>query len=138
MTTGSDARIDKENLAEHLLSLGYPSTPIAGDTWRTHVTAAGRAFPLMVRAHAGYLTFAVVPVLKTPEDGVRSAALYDALLRLNHVLMFAKFSIDDDLDVVLSVEYPLGQLDPSEVTDALTVLAHYLDVHYAELASLLG
>ena len=25
---------------------------------------------------------------------------------------------DDDLDIVLSVEYPLGQLDPSEVTDS--------------------
>ena len=138
MTTGTDARIDRDNLADHLRSLGYTPTPIANDTWRAHLGAAGRSFPLLVRAHAGYVTFAIVPVFKTPEDSTRAAALYYELLRLNQVLMFAKFSIDDDLDVVLSVEYPLGTLDPSEVSDALAALAHYADVHYAHLSTLLG
>ena len=138
MTTGTDARIDRENLADHLRTLGYLPTPIGTDTWRAHLSAAGRTFPLLVRAHAGYVTFAIVPILKTPADSTRAAALYDELLRLNHVLMFAKFSIDDDLDVVLSVEYPLGMLDPSEVSDALAALAHYADVHFAQLTALLG
>jgi hypothetical protein len=138
MSTGTNARIDRDNLADHLRSLGYKPTPIASDTWRAHLTAAGRTFPLLVRAHAGYLTFAIVPLFKTPEDSTRAAALYDELLRLNHVLMLAKFSIDDDLDVVLSVEYPLGMLDPSEVSDALSALSHYADVHFAQLQLLLG
>ena len=81
---------------------------------------------------------AIVPILKTPEDGMHAAKLYNELLRLNHVLMFAKFSIDDDLDIVLSVEYPLGQLDPSEVTDALAALGHYADQHFTALTQILA
>ncbi|MBK7774115.1 MAG: hypothetical protein IPI43_08235 [Sandaracinaceae bacterium] len=53
-------------------------------------------------------------------------------------MMFAKFSIDDDLDIVLSVEYPLGQLDPSEVADALSALGHYADQHFTALTQLLA
>lgn len=138
MTTGTAARIDRGNLADHLRTLGYEPTPIANDTWRAHLHAAGRTFPLLVRTHEGYVTFAIVPLLKTPEDGMHAAKLYNELLRLNHVLMFAKFSIDDDLDIVLSVEYPLGQLDPSEVTDALAALGHYADQHFTALTQILA
>jgi hypothetical protein len=48
----------------------------------------------------------------------------------------AKFSIDDDLDVVLSVEYPTQHLDRSEFDDALDVLSYYADRHYEELRKL--
>jgi hypothetical protein len=50
----------------------------------------------------------------------------------------AKFSIDDDLDVVLSVEYPSGDLDKSEFEDALAALSHYADQYAAELTALIG
>ncbi|MBK7774114.1 MAG: hypothetical protein IPI43_08230 [Sandaracinaceae bacterium] len=66
MTTGTAARIDRGNLADHLRTLGYEPTPIANDTWRAHLKAAGRTFPLLVRTHEGYVTFAIVPLLKTP------------------------------------------------------------------------
>ena len=138
MTHRTKARIDRETLADHLRTLGYAPTLIADDMWRAHLGAAGRSFPLLVRIHKDYVTFAIVPLLKTPEDGVRAARLYNELLRLNHVLMLAKFSIDDDLDVVLSVEYPLGQLDPSEVSDALAALGHYADEHFPQLSALLA
>ena len=51
-------------------------------------------------------------------------------------LLMAKFSIDDDLDVVLSVEYALAELDRSEFDDALDVLSYYADRHYDELRGL--
>ena len=44
--------------------------------------------------------------------------------------------VHDDLDVVLSVEYPSSELDRSEFDDALDVLSYYADRHYDELRAL--
>ena len=44
----------------------------------------------------------------------------------------------DDLDVVLSVEYPSEELDRSEFDDALDVLSYYADRHYDELRALIA
>ncbi len=82
---------------------------------------------------AGFVVFAIVPYLRSPEEPERAAALYARLLELNQTLLMAKFSIDDDLDVVLSVEYALPDLDRSEFDDALDVLSYYADRHYDEL-----
>ncbi len=60
------------------------------------------------------------------------------LLELNRDMNMAKFSIDEDDDVVLSVEYPLADLDPSEVRDAVDVLSFYADKYFAEVAKLAG
>jgi hypothetical protein len=45
----------------------------------------------------------------------------------------AKFSVDEDGDVVLSVEYRRDDLDASEVRDALDVLSFYAEKHYPEI-----
>jgi hypothetical protein len=85
---------------------------------------------------AGFLTFTVIPYLRSPTEPDKAAALYEALLRLNHSLVMAKFSIDDDLDVLLSVEYPVANLDRSEFDDALDALAYYADRHYLEVLTI--
>jgi len=50
----------------------------------------------------------------------------------------AKFSVDEEGDVVLSVEYRLANLDPSEIRDAVDVLSFYADKHGAEVGRLAG
>ena len=125
---------------ERLLEAGgWQFTRLTADTWRGHFRCqTGRSFPYLVRLdrEARWLTFAVVPFLRSPEDEARCAALYGRLLQLNQVLMMAKLSIDDDLDVVLSVDYPTEQLDESEFVDAMNALAYYADTHHGELADL--
>lgn len=116
---------------------GWPCDRISDDTWRSHFRGRNAAFPFYVRLDPqGYVCFVIVPFVKTPEDAEKSAALYRRLLELNQSLLMAKFSIDDDLDVVLSVEYPSGELDRSEFDDALDVLSYYADRHYDELRAL--
>ena len=123
---------------ERLLGQGaWKCVRITEDTWRGRFRGAGRKLPFMVRLDPeGYLTFAVVPFLRSPEERIKAHALYDRLLQLNQVLYMAKFSIDDDLDVVLSVEYPVEELDESEFCDCLDVLVYYADAHYEELAEI--
>lgn len=116
---------------------GWSCDRISDDTWRTHFRGRNASFPVYVRLDPeGYVCFAIVPFVKSPDDVAKAAALYRRLLELNQSLLMAKFSIDDDLDVVLSVEYPSDELDRSEFDDALDVLSYYADKHYEELRAL--
>lgn len=116
---------------------GYTASRIAHDTFRSRFKIGSRTVPFLFRVDpSGYIQLAVVPYLKSPQAPERAKTLYDRLLRLNHTLHMAKLSIDDDLDVVLSVEYPTRELDESEVMDALDTLSYYANAHYEELSAL--
>lgn len=145
--------LDADTVRELLQAGGWPCDRIATDTWRSHFRGKSASFPFFVKVGegegadgedaardvdgrapgAGFVTFAIVPFLKSPEDPARAAVLYQRLLELNQHVLMAKFSIDDDLDVVLSVEYPTAELDRSEFADALDVLGYYADRYYDEL-----
>ncbi len=130
-------RIDPATVEALLGEGGWAFDRLTHDTWRGRFRGKAGTFPFLVRIDPeGFLTFAVVPYLHSPSERERAHVLYDRLLVLNHSLLMAKFSIDDDLDVVLSVEYPTGDLDRSEFTDALDVLSFYADSHYEELMEL--
>jgi hypothetical protein len=124
----------------------WPCVRIGPDTWRTQFRTKRARFPVLVRVGegdgtaegAGFVTFAIIPYLRSPEDPALAARLYTRLLELNHQLMMAKYSIDDDLDVVLTVEYPTAEIDRSEFVDALNALGYYADLHHDELRALLG
>jgi hypothetical protein len=130
--------LDDESIRALLQAGGWPCDRINDDTWRSHFRGRHASFPFYVRVddERGFITFAIVPFLRSPDDATRAAALYERLLILNQSLLMAKFSIDDDLDVVLSVEYPTAELDKSEFDDALDVLSYYADRHYVELGEL--
>lgn len=135
--SASPGKVDQGAIEALLQAGGWPCDRITDDTWRSHFRGRRASFPFLVRWDPeGYLTFAIVPFLKSPEEQDKAEALYAKLLELNHALLMAKFSIDDDLDVVLSVEYPVEELDKSEFVDALDVLGYYADEHYDELRAL--
>lgn len=130
--------LDEDGIRGLLKAGGWPCDRIAPDTWRSHFRGKRASFPFFVRVDRkrSLLVFAIVPLLKSPEDKAQAEKLYRRLLELNHAALMAKFSIDDDLDVVLSVEYPTHELDESEFIDALDVLGYYADRHYDELRAL--
>ena len=137
MADTSKLDLDPSTIRTILEEGGWPCDQINDDTWRSHFRGKNASFPFFVRIDPeGYLCFAIVPFLRSPEDQDQSAKLYERLLQLNQTLLMAKFSIDDDLDIVLSVEYPSKELDRSEFDDALDVLSYYADRHYDELRAL--
>jgi hypothetical protein len=82
---------------------------------------------------AEFVTFAVIPYARLPEDEVLADALVTRLLRLNREMNMAKFSLDEESDIVLSVEHRMEDLDPSEVRDAVDQLSFYADKFAAEI-----
>lgn len=131
-------KLDEKTVPALLEKGGWPVDRIAPDTWRSVFHGRAQSFALFVRvdAEGGWALFAIVPYLRSPEGEAAQKKLYDRLLQLNQQLLMAKFSIDDDLDVVLSVEYPTAEIDDNEFDDALDVLSYYAERFYPELRPL--
>ena len=119
-----------------LVKDGWPIEDVSEATLRSCFRGGGRMFPVFIHKEPEHVTFAVIPFLRLPEDEALGDAVVDRLLRLNREMNLAKFSVDEDGDVVLSVEYRIENLDPSEVRDAVDVLAFYAEKHHAELQGL--
>ncbi len=133
----SRVELTDEGIRSVLAGEGYEVRRIAELTYRGHLSAAGRTLTFHVQLDpVGYVVCAVIPFVRSPEVDELAHRLYLRLMALNQQLMMAKLSIDDDLDVVLSVEYPTAALDESELADAIRVLAHYADLHLEELEEL--
>ncbi len=133
----SRVQLTDDGIKHVLAGEGYEVRRIAELTYRGSVRAGSRHMTFHLRVDpAGYVVCAIVPFLKSPEDELVANRLYQRLMNLNQQLMMAKLSIDDDLDVVLSVEYPSAQIDESELADAVHILAHYADLHHDELEEL--
>ena len=131
------AGIDASTIEGYLTAGGWRMKRIAPQTWRGRFRTlrTGRKFPVLLHQDVehGFLVCAIVPLVSSPEHPQLAAQLYQRLLELNQLFFMAKLSIDDDLDVVLSVEYPIADLDESELIDALQALSYYADVHHDEL-----
>lgn len=133
----SRVSLTDDGIKHVLAGEGYEVRRIAELTYRGQLRAGERHLNFHLRVDpAGYVICAIVPFLKSPEDASHAHRLYLRMMSLNQQLMMAKLSIDDDLDVVLSVEYPSAELDDSELADAVRILAYYADQHSDELTEL--
>ena len=112
---------------------GWPIDVVSEVTLRSRFRCGDRIYPLFVHLEPEHATFAVIPFARLPDDEAGDL-LADRLLELNREMNMAKFSVDEDGDVVLSVEYPLRDLDPSEVRDAVDVLSFYAEKYRGEVA----
>jgi hypothetical protein len=115
---------------------GWPVEVMSEATMRSRFQGSVRSFQLFVHLEPPYVTFAVIPFVRLPQEPEVVDDVARRLLRLNREINMAKFSVDEDGDVVLSVEYRLEHLDPSEVRDAVDVLSFYAEKHHAEVQQL--
>lgn len=117
---------------------GWVVEELSPSTLRTRFRCREHVLSLLVHEEPRFVTFAVVPFVRMPDEPEVVEEVAARLLRLNRELNFAKFGMDEDGDVLLSVEYRLSHLDPSEVRDAIDVLSFYAEKHYAEVRALVA
>lgn len=125
-----------EQILEYLQANQWPVERLGESTARSRFDGTSRSFPFFVHTDSTYLTLLCVPYARLPGEEGRANTLLDRLLGINRELMMAKFAVDDDGDIVLSVEYPLADLQISEVRDALSVLCFYAEKHWEEVSGL--
>lgn len=124
---------EAEKVEQYLQENGWPVTRIASGTLRSSFRGANATFPLVVQFEDDFVKLMVLPIARMPEKAEKAEALYERLLRLNGEIMLARFSLDEDGDVLLSVEFPQSDLDASEIRDSLDVLTYYAEKHQPEL-----
>jgi hypothetical protein len=132
------ARMTFDEIVSYLRADGWPIEPLREKTVRSSFRADTRAFTFFAHAEGAYLVLAVVPYLRLPVEEDTAQTLMDRLLHLNNEMVFAKFSVDEDGDVILSVEYPMAHLDKTEIRDALDVLTYYANTHWPEISKMGG
>jgi hypothetical protein len=115
---------------------GWPVDVLSEATMQTRFRSHSRVLRLLIHFEESYLVFAIVPFARLAKGDKGNERLVIRLLELNREMNMAKFSVDPDGDVVLSVEYPLANLDPSEVRDAVDVLTFYAENHGPEIEAL--
>ena len=126
--------VDAAAVEELLKADNRPFERIDPATWRSSFHAESKSFRFFVRLTESWIFFTIVPFVRAPEDPAIEHRLHRQLLRLNREINMAKFAIDDEGDVVLTVELPTENLDASEFRDALDALCFYADRHYVDLA----
>ena len=129
---------DIKKIEGYLKELGWPVIVLAPGTWRSSFRGLTSAFPLVIQAEDVWCKMMVLPIVRLPADLDKAEKLYEKLLRLNGELLLARFSLDEDGDVILSVEFPLTDLDSSELKDSLDVLSYYAGKYQGDLRRLVA
>lgn len=136
LSVRATTREDVSKVEGHLQKLGWPVISLSPGTWRSSFRGNSGVFPLVIQVDDGWCKLLVLPIVRLPGDVDKAEKLYLRLLKLNGELLLARFSLDEDGDVILSVELPLSDLDASEIKDSLDVLSVYAERYQSELRQL--
>lgn len=93
-------------------------------------------FSIYITLAPNWVYFAISPFVQAPTEPECERKLYRHLLHLCQQINMAKFSVDTQGDVMLSVELPRANLDYSEFSDALDALSYYAEDTYTAVHSL--
>lgn len=106
------------------------------DVWRTGWRGDVASFRMFIKLTENWIYFTISPFVVAPKKPECKEKLYFHLLRLNRDINMAKFCIDSDGDLVLTVELPCANLDYEEFSDAIGALCYYADDTYLEMLNL--
>jgi len=84
-------------------------------------------YEIWVRLSDAWVFFSIDPLIDLPPSGAHGPEVVDLILRINEEINYAKFALDGDGDLALSVEIPRAGTGYSHFADALGALAHYAD-----------
>ena len=133
---GTDQTVTPTLVEKYLKQLKRRFKPIDENTWLITHRGEVNSFRLFVRLIPNWILFTIYPFVMSPKSRDARLKLYAYLLGLNHQMNLAKFSLDEDEEVVLVVEFPTENLDYSEFKDALDILSYYSDKFYLDVLNL--
>ena len=126
------------DLSEFFERYGWRFEKKRHDLYRSGFVGENGQYEIWVRYADPWVYFTINPYVDRPEGREHGPAVLDLLLRANHDLNMAKFAVDSDGDVSLSVELPTEGFGYSQFSDALTALSHYADAYQLRFASVTG
>ena len=129
-----NSAISAETVEDYFKQLDWPFQRNDEHNWATGYKGDNAEFRFYVRTtDSWFYVLAPFPIKVQP---AAANNLYKHLLRLNYNMSMAKFSLDSDEDLILSVELPNDNMQLGEFRDALQAVCYYMDGNYAELVKL--
>lgn len=125
MSAPTDATAD--DISSFFERYGWRFERRGQDLFRTGFHGDTGQYEIWIRVADPWVYFTINPYVGKVESRDHGDAVYDLVLHANHDLNMAKFAIDSDGDVALSVEMPTEGFSYSQFADALTALALYAD-----------
>jgi hypothetical protein len=122
-----------ETLESYFERYGWTYQQVSEASFRTVFRGDVSSFVIHIHMASDWIYFSVAPFVVAPQEATSQRKMYRHLLKLNHEMNMAKFTVDDDGDVILTVELPTESFDYSEFSDALGALAYYADDNYAQV-----
>jgi hypothetical protein len=118
---------ESEELGSYFDTYGWKYERRDPGVYRTGFVGETGHYDIWLKVTDSWVYFAINPYVPRPDGRSHGSGTLVAMLRANHELNLAKFAVDDDGDVLLSVELPCEGFCYTHFADALTALAHYAD-----------
>lgn len=128
--------LDAAGLEDYLTRDGWPFERLDEHTWRSGFRGDISSFRFFVRLTPNWVFLTIVPFIIAPKSEKAALRLYTHLLTLNREINMAKFAIDQDGDVVLTVELGTETFEEGALKHALDALSYYADRHYLEILNI--
>jgi hypothetical protein len=126
--------IAPETVDDFLKQVDWKAVRQDDHNWSTGFRGDNATFNFHIRTTDVWIYFALpFPVKVQP---AARANFIEHVLRLNYQMSMAKFMLDNDDDVILTVELPNAALQVGEFEDALRAICVYADENYVELVRL--
>ena len=133
---GSEERVTPKIIEEYLRRQKESFERIDPYTWISIYRGETNSFRVLTHLAKEWILLTIYPYVSPPKHKENRLALYAQLLELNHEMNMVKFCIDEQGEVLLSVEFPTENLDDSEFRDAFQILSYYADKYYLDILNL--
>lgn len=121
-------RIIVEQLPAYFERMDWQFKQESPGVFRTVFEAQTGTYTVWVRVTEHWVYFSIVPFVKKHDGLPHGEHVERLVLTASHRAVLAKFGLDQDGDVVLSVELPGAGFVFSHFEDALHALVHFSDV----------
>lgn len=124
-------QVQSDDFADFFQTYGWRFERRSDGVYRTGFEGDAGSQEIWIRVSEAWVYFTINPFLSAPEGEEHGRQVLELLLRANFDVNLAKFAVDEDGDVLLTVELPREGFAYSHFADALTALSHYAD-HWRE------
>jgi Putative bacterial sensory transduction regulator len=129
----SRPRVTADTVETYFSEYGWTFETLGPGVWRTGFRGDYSFFTIFLRLTDTWLYMTITPFVPAPEDRECRHHTYEAMLYFNREMNLAKFALDEDNDVTLTVELPVTGLSFEVFSEGLTALAYYADDSHPEM-----
>jgi hypothetical protein len=122
-------QLQADDIAEFFDEYGWRYERRSDGLFRSGFQGDTGHYEIWIRVSDEWVYLTITPFVAKPDDEDHPPAVLEALLRSNYELNLAKFALDEDGDILLTVELPREGFDYSHFADSLTALSHYADLY---------